>query len=557
MLLTIDTELVWRHHAAGLSWEENFSRSYEAAGVGVPYQLALLKNHGLKACFFVDPMPALAFGLEPVRRMVDPILAAGQEVQLHLHPFWADLAAAERSGHTPELASFDFARQLELIRQARDLLMAAGAPEPIAFRAGSYAANADTLRALSALGLRYDSSHNGSHHPGPARCRCRRARLRRPSLRKVQSKFRSAKLWSGTGRLRHLQICAISFREMRSALRAAERLEHPLVTIVSHSFELASRDGPSRQQRRAPPLRAPLPLSRAPPRGPADQLVRRPGGRVPCATRPGAAGSAALRLGRAASQLWWARATSGRGDDDRRHRTTILAAEASCSMSCEAVATRVDLPLRVGRGRLPVYAGAWCASAFRSNSADARASAFPACLHAPTATIFARLPAELKDRSGSEAGMRCFERQAYPRHMPICRRAMTTIWPLLAQVSLRPEAQAPQARGAIRRHSGCRSYRTPQEVETFYREARALSALTYQERLLDAGLRGGASRNAGTRRPTTRCAPSALRGRRALSYLYAPAAAARSDTPISATIPPSQTCHRHCAPDGSDADADG
>ena len=84
VLITVDTELVWRHHEAGLSWEENFARSYEAAGVGVPYQLRLLAEHGLKACFFVDPMPALLHGLDPVRRMIDPILAAGQEVQLHL-----------------------------------------------------------------------------------------------------------------------------------------------------------------------------------------------------------------------------------------------------------------------------------------------------------------------------------------------------------------------------------------------------------------------------------------------------------------------------------------
>ena len=51
VLLTVDTELTWRHYAAGLSWQESFERCYEAAGVGIPYQLDLLARHGLKACF--------------------------------------------------------------------------------------------------------------------------------------------------------------------------------------------------------------------------------------------------------------------------------------------------------------------------------------------------------------------------------------------------------------------------------------------------------------------------------------------------------------------------
>lgn len=241
VLLTVDTELVWRHHAAGHSWQENFRRSYEAAGVGVPYQLRVLGEHGLKACFFVDPMPAIVHGLEPIRRMVGPILEAGQEVQLHLHPFWAHLDEAERSGRTAELTAYDYGEQLRLIAQARDLLVEAGAPEPIAFRSGSYAANADTARALAALGFRYDSSHNGSHHPEPS------------ALPLSPSQVAPVEIGAGlvelpvsqidANGLRHLQLCAVSFAEMRAALLAALADGQPVATIVSHSFELATRNG--------------------------------------------------------------------------------------------------------------------------------------------------------------------------------------------------------------------------------------------------------------------------------------------------------------------------
>ncbi len=53
----------------------------------------------------------------------------------------------------------------------------------------------------------------------------------------------------GKGRLRHLQICAVSFGEIRDALLHAADLAHPVVTIVGHSFELAAQGG-----RRANPL---------------------------------------------------------------------------------------------------------------------------------------------------------------------------------------------------------------------------------------------------------------------------------------------------------------
>ena len=241
VLLTVDTELTWGHYARGGSWRENFARAYEAAGVGIPYQLGILAGHGLKACFFVDPMPALVYGIEPIRRMVRPILDAGQEVQLHLHSFWHDLAEG-RAEPRYELTDFDPKGQRDLIRAARDLLVEAGAPLPIAFRSGSYAADDSTLDALAALGLRYDSSHNGSHHPWPSALSIAPAQCAPVEHRGIVE-IPVSQIEDKVGRLRHLQLCALSSAELRQALLHAARHCHPVTTIVSHSFELASRDG--------------------------------------------------------------------------------------------------------------------------------------------------------------------------------------------------------------------------------------------------------------------------------------------------------------------------
>lgn len=241
VLITIDTEFLWQPERLADGWEANFARGYDPAGVGVPYQLLMLARHGLKACFFVDPMPACLFGIEPIRRMIEPIVAAGQEVQLHLHPQWTR-ARLDGSTTAPfELTAWDQARQRDLIFRARDLLIKAGAPPPSAFRSGSYAANDDTLRALASLGMRYDSSHNGCHHPWPSAMALPPNQIA-PLIHREVVEVPVTQIVEGR-RLRHLQLCAVSSAELAAALDHAASHRHAAVTIVSHSFELANRIG--------------------------------------------------------------------------------------------------------------------------------------------------------------------------------------------------------------------------------------------------------------------------------------------------------------------------
>ena len=244
VFFTIDTEIIWRHHAAGHDLATLYERSFEPAGVGVSYQLATLAKHGLKACFFIDPMPATIFGLDPIKRIVDRVLSAGQGVQLHLHPNWTGAAAGDRgSSYTRfQMCEFTLAEQRELIAQARDLLVAAGAPAPLAFRAGSYAANDDTLVALAELGFAYDSSHDGSNHPWPSNIGLPPRQIA-PVARLGLTEIPVTVIEDSPGKLRTVQICALSTTEMRAALDHAAAQGHQAVTIVNHGFELANRSG--------------------------------------------------------------------------------------------------------------------------------------------------------------------------------------------------------------------------------------------------------------------------------------------------------------------------
>ena len=247
--ITVDTE-----YSSGLlngigpaDRVESYARSIACitpdGPAGVPHKLELLAKYGQKAVFFVDPMPALVWGVAAIEDVVGPILDAGQDVQLHLHTEWLELAGAANplGGRTGlNLADFTYEEQLQLLEYARDTLVAAGAPDPVAFRAGNYGANDDTLRALATMGLKYDSSFC----PGISDGYCEISLgsddlvpLRHCGVIEVPV----GSIGEIGGGLRHAQITALSLKEMTAAVRHARELGRPEFTLVSHSFELINR----------------------------------------------------------------------------------------------------------------------------------------------------------------------------------------------------------------------------------------------------------------------------------------------------------------------------
>ncbi len=250
--LTIDTE--YAAHLPGANGTpgtraDNFARSIacETAGgaVGIIHQMDVLDAHGLKGVFFVDPMPALLWGIAAVEDVVGPIVERGHDVQLHCHTEWLAYAGGTPLGNFKagrNLNAFALDEQRAILGFARDTLIAAGAPSPIAFRAGNYGANDDTLVVLAELGIGYDSSHCPAL-VGRGDCAIT---LGPDDLRPIGHRgvieVPTACLESFGGRLRHGQLTALSLRELVAAVRHARDQGIASVTLVSHSFELLSRD---------------------------------------------------------------------------------------------------------------------------------------------------------------------------------------------------------------------------------------------------------------------------------------------------------------------------
>lgn len=247
VFLTVDTELSLGSHQRGLSPEANLAQSIfgeTAEGVfGIGWQIDRLNRHGLKAVYFVDPLPAALFGVDILKHIVEPILEGGHEVQLHIHTEWLRFLdhspIGDRRGE--HIGDFDEDDQVALIGWAADLLTSAGAPDPVAFRAGNFGADDRTLAALARLGIDWDSSFNGAYLGDACRIGLPATQLD-PVSRLGVSELPVTQLFDRPGHLRPAQLCAISHREMAAALDHALAARHSIFNIVLHSFELISRD---------------------------------------------------------------------------------------------------------------------------------------------------------------------------------------------------------------------------------------------------------------------------------------------------------------------------
>jgi hypothetical protein len=243
IFITCDTELSAALFQAGADGDSNYARSIDCNGWGVGWQMDRLDAHGLTGVFFVDPMSALVYGGDVIARIVQPIVARGHEVQLHLHPEWLawakDQSVGNRRGRS--IGDFGYDDQLTLLTLARQLLIDAGAPPPTAFRAGNYGANDDTLRALAALSIAWDSSFNPLYVGDTCHIALTVDQID-PVERLGVDEMPVSAIEDRPGHLRHTQICALSAAEMQAALDHAAATKRPAFSIVTHSFEMMSRD---------------------------------------------------------------------------------------------------------------------------------------------------------------------------------------------------------------------------------------------------------------------------------------------------------------------------
>ena len=257
VLFTIDVE-IWCD-----GWEnidKKFAASFQKyiygktpkGDFGLPFQLGMLDDSGLKGICFVEPLFSTRFGSAPLTEIVQLVKEPGHEVQLHLHTEWVDESLdpiiADHKRKRQFLRQFDLEEQTLLLAKGADLLNQAGAGRPKAFRAGSFGFNRNSLLACAANQIEFDSSYNATCfgldsgvEPGTV--------IVEPIQRDGVYEYPLTVFDDGRGVLRHAQLTACSFKELERMLWQAAEQGRKSFNILSHSFELLDmrRNTPDKQ----------------------------------------------------------------------------------------------------------------------------------------------------------------------------------------------------------------------------------------------------------------------------------------------------------------------
>ena len=207
----------------------------------LPYTLRVLGDHGLTGVFFVEPLFSTRFGSQPLEEIVGLIREGGQEIQLHLHPEWVDESLEPLLENIDckrqHLRYYSRAEQEILVAAGKRLIAQAGGGECTAFRAGSFGFNRDTLAALTANDIRFDSSYNATifgldSGVGPGQVMVDAFEC------DGIHEYPMTVYDDGTASLRHAQLTACSHREMEGLLWQALESGRQSFMILSHNFEL-------------------------------------------------------------------------------------------------------------------------------------------------------------------------------------------------------------------------------------------------------------------------------------------------------------------------------
>lgn len=151
-IITVDTET----YSVGGKLPEFGPNIYGEHGgeeFGVARIMEITEKYNAKATFFVDAYMHQHYGKEPVRDLCRKISAREHDVQLHAHLSWLPASKSDF------LYDYSLDQQRELLKEGKELIGEWTGQTPIAFRAGSYSANLDTIRALSDNGFLLDSSY--------------------------------------------------------------------------------------------------------------------------------------------------------------------------------------------------------------------------------------------------------------------------------------------------------------------------------------------------------------------------------------------------------------
>jgi peptidoglycan/xylan/chitin deacetylase (PgdA/CDA1 family) len=150
VIVTIDTEV--RGHDRPDVFDHDVLGRTKSNSKGSFWIADELKRHGLQAVFFLDVYGVGRYPNAPYRELCDYLMEAGHDIQLHTHP--DQMYDPERFN----MHDYSLDEQTRIIEDGMKLIKDWTGKLPNVHRAGRYGANEDTLKAIAANGIYFDSS---------------------------------------------------------------------------------------------------------------------------------------------------------------------------------------------------------------------------------------------------------------------------------------------------------------------------------------------------------------------------------------------------------------
>lgn len=245
VFITVDTE-----HSIGGAFREpklkpvgNEKRIYGKIGdkyYGIPLIMDIADSYNIPVTFFVEVLNKYYFGKNESRKVCHYILNRGHDVQLHLHPTYLNFTQSDPGKliFKDNMSSYNINRQVELIEEGKTLLTEYGVKNPVAFRAGNYGADKNTLTALSQNGFFFDSSYNlafpqksrllGIEHLNDI--------IKINDIYELPITCFKESIPLIANRIRPLDLNGASFNQIKKTLEFTHENNMHCVTIILHSF---------------------------------------------------------------------------------------------------------------------------------------------------------------------------------------------------------------------------------------------------------------------------------------------------------------------------------
>lgn len=210
-----------------------FGKTKEGKLCGIDMLMDILDCYNMKALFFVDIAEAWDYGEEKISAVLQHIEERGHDVGVHIHPdHMADKNKLFLSEYTRD-------EQYEIISKCTDFYERTLGHKPLAFRAGKYGANRETLDILAELGYAVDFSEFYGQkwcHIDPPVSKVNVRKLNNGLIEIPVTSYVSLDIGFYS---RHDKLdCGQTLSEFKAVINKLEKNNNDIAVMFAHSFSL-------------------------------------------------------------------------------------------------------------------------------------------------------------------------------------------------------------------------------------------------------------------------------------------------------------------------------